>query len=57
MQVNHEDPSSEAHCNVDRCLMNANIRFGESLMDMIGGNTVPKIDDLCINDIVANGGR
>lgn len=57
MQVNHEDPASEAHCNVDRCLMNANIRFGESLVDMIGDNNVPILDDLCINDIVANGGR
>ena len=56
MQVNHEDPNSEAHCNVSGCLMTANIEFGGSIIDMVETN-IPELDDLCINDLVANGGR
>ncbi len=56
MQVNHEDPNSEAHCNVSGCLMTANIEFGGSIIDMVDTN-IPELDDLCINDLVANGGR
>ncbi len=56
MQVNHEDPDSEAHCNVNGCLMTSNIEFGGSIIDMVDNN-VPELDDLCINDLVANGGR
>ncbi len=56
MQVNHEDPNSEAHCNVSGCLMVANIEFGGSIIDMVETN-IPELDDLCVNDLVANGGR
>tara|TARA_R100001369_G_scaffold11109_1_gene24432 strand:+ start:21172 stop:21948 length:777 start_codon:yes stop_codon:yes gene_type:complete len=56
MQVNHEDPNSEAHCSVSGCLMTANIEFGGSIIDMVETN-IPDLDDLCINDLVANGGR
>lgn len=57
MQVNHEDPSNEAHCNVDGCLMVASIEFGGGILDMVNNNNIPELDDLCINDLVANGGR
>ena len=57
MQVDHEDPANEKHCNVDNCLMNANIQFGGGIIDMIDSNNVPELDDLCINDLVANGGK
>tara|TARA_R100000935_G_C2819572_1_gene159058 strand:+ start:690 stop:1466 length:777 start_codon:yes stop_codon:yes gene_type:complete len=56
MQVDHEDPESQAHCKVNGCLMNANIEFGGSIIDMIDSN-IPALEDLCINDLVANGGR
>jgi len=56
MQVDHEDPNSEAHCNVNGCLMTANIEFGGTIIDMVNNN-IPELDDLCINDLVANGGR
>jgi hypothetical protein len=56
MQVDHEDPESQAHCNVRGCLMTANIEFGGSIIDMIDNN-IPELEDLCINDLVANGGR
>lgn len=57
MQVDHEDTGSEKHCSVDNCLMNANIQFGGGIIDMIDRNNVPELDDLCINDLVANGGK
>tara|TARA_R100000935_G_scaffold31792_1_gene52310 strand:- start:1026 stop:1802 length:777 start_codon:yes stop_codon:yes gene_type:complete len=56
MQVNHEDPNSEAHCNVSGCLMTANIEFGGSIIDMVQTN-IPELEDFCVNDLVANGGR
>ena len=56
MQVDHEDSESEAHCNVSGCLMSSNIEFGGSIIDMVDNN-IPELDDLCINDLVANGGR
>ncbi len=57
MQVNHEDSENEAHCNVDGCLMTSSIEFGGSIIDMVNNNNVPDLDDLCINDLVANGGK
>ena len=56
MQVDHEDSESQAHCNVSGCLMTANIEFGGSIIDMIDNN-IPELEGLCINDLVANGGR
>lgn len=56
MQINHEDPDSQAHCNVSGCLMNAKIEFGGSIVGMLD-NDIPELEDLCINDLVANGGR
>lgn len=57
MQVDHEDQENKRHCNVEKCLMNAKIQFGGGIIGMIDNNSVPKLDDLCINDLVANGGR
>lgn len=57
MQVNHQDTESEAHCNVDECLMMANVSFGSGIGDMIDNNVIPQLKDLCIRDLQANGGR
>lgn len=57
MQVNHQDSDSEAHCNVDDCLMMANVSFGNGIENMIDQNTIPQLEDLCIRDLQANGGR
>ncbi|WP_034921369.1 hypothetical protein [Gillisia sp. CAL575] len=56
MQVDHLDPENAAHCNVNACLMASNIEFGSSIIDMVE-NRIPELDDLCVNDLVANGGR
>ncbi|TYP70976.1 hypothetical protein [Aquimarina intermedia] len=55
-QTPHEDTDSEGHCNVQDCLMSAAIEFGSGVINMVD-NTVPKLDDLCLNDLRANGGK
>lgn len=57
MQTSHEDPDSPAHCNASGCLMNANLEFGSGVIDMLDNNGIPPMDDLCIRDLQANGGR
>lgn len=56
MQVDHEDPENEAHCDIRGCLMTANIEFGSSIINMVE-NKIPVLDALCVDDLVANGGR
>ncbi len=56
LQSPHEDATSRGHCNVQSCLMEAAIEFGNGMMDMLG-NGVPELDALCIADLQANGGR
>jgi predicted Zn-dependent protease len=56
MQADHEDQVDKKHCSVDNCLMNSKIKFGGGIIDMINNN-MPELDDLCINDLVANGGK
>ncbi|MEB3346834.1 hypothetical protein U6A24_15250 [Aquimarina gracilis] len=55
LQSDHEDPDSNGHCNVPNCLMEAAIEFSSGIMGM--GDSVPELDDLCIADLQANGGR
>lgn len=57
LQSAHEDNSSNGHCEVDGCLMNANVQFGTDLIDMVSNNVTPQMDDSCILDLQANGGR
>jgi len=57
MQIDHEDATNEAHCSTSGCLMSANAQFGGSLTDFIEGNNIPRLDDLCVQDLIANGGR
>lgn len=57
LQSAHEDSSSNGHCEVDGCLMNANVQFGTDLIDMVNNNVTPGMDETCILDLQANGGR
>lgn len=57
MLVDHLDPDSDGHCSVNGCLMNANILFSGSLIDMIDNNQVVPLENLCIQDLQANGGK
>lgn len=57
MQTNHEDTGSKGHCSVADCLMAASFQFGGHMMNVLSNNTIPVLDDLCIGDLQANGGR
>lgn len=57
LQTDHEDEGSNGHCEVSGCLMNANVQFGSDLIDMVNNNTTPQMDDLCIRDLQAKGGK
>lgn len=57
LQSDHEDEVSKGHCEVSGCLMNANVEFGGGLIDMVDTNTTPQLDDKCIFDLQANGGK
>lgn len=56
MQTNHEDPDSQAHCDIENCLMRAQAEFAGGVMGMLG-NGIPDLGPECIADLQANGGR
>jgi hypothetical protein len=56
LQSDHEDDENENHCNVDGCLMFFEINGG-NILNMMGVNNVPTLDDQCLADLRANGGK
>lgn len=57
MQVNHEDPEHEKHCNNNDCLMYWSAETGEGLSNLFGSSNAPTLDSQCIADLQANGGK
>lgn len=57
MQSNHEDTEHSRHCNVKSCLMYWAAEYGLSISNMYGLNSTPQLDDQCIADLRANGGK
>lgn len=55
LQSDHLDAENGNHCNVDGCLMNANIEF--ITPDALGDDEVPELDPACLEDLRANGGK
>jgi hypothetical protein len=59
----HEDVDAENHCNVDGCLMRAELQFGGGMKKMLenraskGIADAPGLGPQCILDLQANGGR
>ncbi len=59
----HEDPASTNHCNVDGCLMRAELEFGSGIMSVMekraakGLEDLPALDAECLRDLQAIGGR
>jgi hypothetical protein len=59
----HEDPNAEHHCDINGCLMRAELQFGGGLLGVMnkrisaGKAAVPGLDSECILDLQANGGR
>lgn len=59
-QTPHEDtdPKKKAHCNVEGCLMAAEIEFGSSPLSFLeNGQNILDFDDQCKLDLKANGGK
>ncbi|MER3317912.1 MAG: hypothetical protein RIB79_06435 [Allomuricauda sp.] len=59
----HEDVDAENHCNIDGCLMRAEIEFGASLLKQMQQNaskgleSIPEIGPECLLDLQKYGGR
>ncbi|MDT0676770.1 hypothetical protein [Autumnicola musiva] len=56
-QSDHADSENDGHCTTSGCLMRSSIEFGYGISNMLDENGVPMLDDLCIRDLQANGGR
>lgn len=54
MQVNHEDQTHAKHCNNTQCLMYWQVQSNAAIGIM---NSVPSLDNNCINDLRGNGGK
>ncbi|NND79621.1 MAG: hypothetical protein HKN53_06975 [Maribacter sp.] len=59
----HEDATAENHCNVDGCLMRAELQFGGGMKRMLenraskGIAAAPGLGAECVLDLQANGGQ
>ena len=56
------NPVGNSHCDVEGCLMRAELQFGIGIMGMLEGMAskglaIPVLDPECILDLQANGGR
>ncbi|MET7028310.1 hypothetical protein [Sediminicola luteus] len=49
----------DSHCDIDGCLMNAELEFGSGMRKMLvaKNGAVPELDAECMLDLQANGGR
>lgn len=56
MQTPHQDTSNGRHCDDPDCLMYYAVRTTDFLGNLIGG-TLPTLDQNCLDDLAANGGR
>lgn len=56
MQEHHQDEANEKHCDVDSCLMYYAVNTTDFIANIFGGN-IPELDELCIADLQAAGGR
>lgn len=55
MQVEHQDEPNGHHCDNDNCLMYYAVRTTDFLSNLMGG--MPDLDQNCVDDLQANGGR
>lgn len=56
MQTNHQDAQNGAHCTNKNCLMYWGVETGDVIQNLIGGS-IPQLDQDCLNDLRANGGK
>ena len=56
-QTDHQDEENGHHCDVEDCLMYYTADTGDIISNLIGMSDVPDLDDQCIADLQANGGK
>jgi hypothetical protein len=56
MQVDHQDDPNGHHCDNSNCLMHYLAETGDIITTLLGGN-IPQLDNNCIADLQANGGK
>lgn len=56
MQQPHQDAPHGRHCDNTKCLMHYTVETGNVVQNLLGGYT-PVLDQDCINDLKANGGK
>ena len=57
MVNDHQDVPHGRHCTSEDCLMYWTAETGEGLLNMLSGGSIPSLDDQCVADLQANGGK
>ncbi|MCF8338798.1 MAG: hypothetical protein K9I74_12550 [Bacteroidales bacterium] len=57
MQNDHQDEEHGHHCDNEDCLMYWTAETGDIVSSLVGADDPPSLDDNCIDDLQANGGR
>lgn len=57
LQSDHEDPNHPKHCVVETCLMYWAAETSQGVGTMFSGAQAPSLDEQCIADLRANGGK
>ena len=57
--IDHQDPDAKSHCNLQNCLMRAELQFGWGMAKMLTSKNgaIPNFGVECIKDLQANGGK
>jgi hypothetical protein len=56
MVNNHQDEANGRHCTNSNCLMYYEAETSDLVANLLG-NTVPALDNHCLEDLRANGGK
>lgn len=55
MQTEHQDEPNGQHCDNENCLMHYSVRLTDFISNLLGG--MPQLDQNCLDDLRANGGK
>lgn len=57
MVDNHQDEEHGSHCNTESCLMYYAVENSTSISNLLGTSSPPVLDNQCLADLKANGGK
>lgn len=57
LQSQHQDTEHGRHCTNDECLMYWTAETGEGLLSTLTGGSIPSLDNACLEDLKAAGGK